>query len=332
MNPLAALLLPLCLWLTAGPAAAGDYSDRPEAQRFVQLMVEKHGLDRQEVQALIDAARRKQSILDAISRPAEAKPWYQYRPIFVNQARIEGGVDYWNRNARILDQVREALAVDPALVVAIIGVETRYGRHAGRYRVLDALATLGFDYPPRADFFRGQLEQFLLLAREEGVDPLKATGSYAGAMGHGQFIPSSYRRYAVDFDGDGQRDLWNSRRDIIASVANYLRRHGWQLGGPVALRARVSGESWKPLLDKGLKPSLPVTRLAGLGIRLDGEPPAGEKVALLALEGRKTPEYWAVFNNFHVITRYNRSPLYAMAVHQLAEAISEARAAGEPLE
>ncbi len=314
------LLLSALSWNT--PLFAGDYSNHPEARRFVDEMVEKHGLPRAEVQAAIDAARRRQSILDAIARPAEAKPWYQYRPIFLTEDRIRGGVAYWREHRAILDDVRDKLGVDPAYVVAIIGVETRYGKHAGRYRVLDALATLGFDYPPRGAFFRGQLEEFLLLAREEHIDVLKATGSYAGAMGHGQFIPGSYRNYAIDFDGDGRRDLWRSPRDIIGSVANYLRRHGWRLGAPVAQRARVEGEAYRSLLEKGLKPAVKVAELGRYGVQPVGAADPQARVALIELEQENGPEYWLGYDNFHVITRYNRSPLYAMAVHQLAGEIA----------
>ncbi len=311
--------------LLALNARAGDFSDMPAARAFIDRMVEVHGLDRAEVTALIGEARRKDSILEAISRPAEAKPWHEYRPIFVNRARIDGGLAYWDTHQALLERVAERLQVDPAYIVAIVGVETRYGGHAGRFRVLDALATLGFAYPPRSAFFTGELEQFLLLAREERLDPREALGSYAGAMGHGQFIPSSYRRYAIDFDGDGRRDLWHSDADILGSVANYLKVHGWEYRGPVAVRARLEGEPPAGLLAAGPKPHLPAARLAEWGLvpatPLEDERPVG----LLELAGADGPEYWITCNNFQVITRYNRSPLYAMAVHQLAQAIAAQR-------
>ena len=318
-----ALLFALLMAAQPLPLHAGSYADNPQAQRFIDEMVKKHGFDRAELQALFGRIEKKQSILDAISRPAEAKPWHEYRPIFLTDSRIEGGVEYWRENREILDKAADAFGVDPRVIVAIIGVETRYGQHAGRYRVADALATLAFDYPPRAKFFRSELEQFLLLTREERVDPLDAKGSYAGAMGHGQFIPSSYREYAVDFDDDGHRDLWHSRYDIIGSVANYLSRHGWQRGAPVAQPGKVSGNDWHGFLDKGLKPSVPLGRLRAAGVQvaagLGDELPA----ALLELEGENGAEYWVGFNNFYVITRYNRSPLYAMAVHQLSQEIEK---------
>ncbi len=312
--------------LLALGARAGDFSDDPAARAFIDRMVKVHGLDRTEVTALIDAAQRKDSILSAISRPAEAKPWHEYRPIFVNRARIDGGLAYWDTHEALLDRVAERLQVDPAYIVAIVGVETRYGQHAGRFRVLDALATLAFAYPPRSRFFTGELEQFLLLTREERVDPREALGSYAGAMGHGQFIPSSYRRYAIDFDGDGRRDLWHSDPDILGSVANYLKVHGWEYGGPVAVRARLEGERPGELLAAGLKPHLPAARLAEWGV-IPETPLADDRpVGLIELAGADGPEYWVTCNNFHVVTRYNRSPLYAMAVHQLAQAIAAEQA------
>ncbi|MAT65779.1 MAG: lytic murein transglycosylase B [Gammaproteobacteria bacterium] len=315
------------LALFSGPVAATSYADHPLADDFVQELVEA-GFEADEVRGWLRSAERKQSILDAISRPAEAKPWFQYRPIFVNRERIELGAVYWDEHAAILERVEQELGVDPRVIVAIVGVETRYGRHAGRYRVLDALATLGFDYPPRADFFRRELHQFFLLSREEGIDMADALGSYAGAMGHGQFIPSSYRHYAVDFDQDGQRNLWHSPEDILGSVANYLHEHGWEHGAPVAVRASVEGEAHQALLEAGVKPSIAAAKLGEYGVRTETAIDPDTRVGLIALETADGQEYWVVFNNFHVITRYNRSPLYAMAVHQLSRAIAERREQG----
>jgi membrane-bound lytic murein transglycosylase B len=304
---------------------ANNYGAHPQANAFVEDMVTRYQMSRPELEALMTDAQRRQSILDAIARPAEAKPWFEYRPIFLKPARIEGGVAFWNNNTAILDKAAEHFGVDPRVIVAIIGVETRYGANAGRYRVLDALATLAFDYQPRSKFFRGELEQFLLLTQEEDVDPRAALGSYAGAMGYGQFIPSSYRRYAVDFDQNGKRDLWGSPYDIIGSVANYLHVHGWQRGQPVAVRAGVTGNTYAGLIGKDLKPRTTVAEMRKLGVKPEQEVEAGLRGALIELEGRDGPEYWIVFNNFYVITRYNRSPLYAMAVNQLSEAIDAER-------
>lgn len=322
---LSLLLLQWPLLASCATTPATHYAAHPEARAFIDEMVERHRLPRTEVEAALAQAERQQSILDAISRPAEAKPWRDYRPIFLTEARIAGGADFWNGNAAILEETSAQFGVDTDVIVAIIGVETRYGSHTGRYRVLDALATLAFDYPPRGEFFRGELEQFFLLAREEEIDPLEAKGSYAGAMGQGQFIPSSYRRYAVDFDGDGRRDLWNSQRDVLGSVANYLKVHGWEKGAPVVARAQVDGDAYRALLDKGLKPHLPAGELARYGVSTTEPIPAETPVALIELEGAEGPEHWVVFNNFYVITRYNRSPLYAMAVHQLGAEIAARR-------
>jgi membrane-bound lytic murein transglycosylase B len=306
-------------------AAMTHYAAHPEAAQFIADMAQRHQLPPAEVRALLAQAEKQQSILDAIARPAEAKPWRDYRPIFVTRARIDGGVQFWADNADILGAAEQEFGVDARVIVAIIGVETRYGSNTGRYRVLDALATLAFDYPPRASFFRGELENYLLLVREEQVDALTAKGSYAGAMGQGQFIPSSYRNYAVDFDGDGKRDLWNSPRDILGSVANYLKVHGWQLGAPVVARASVDGEGYRALLEKGVKPHMPLRELAQHGVRAGTSADPDTEVALIELDGADGLEHWVVFNNFYVITRYNRSQLYAMAVHQLSEEIAAAR-------
>lgn len=324
------LLLAL-LALFTGPVLADNYAEHPRAEAFIEEMAEA-GFDADEVRGWLRAAEKKQSILDAISRPAEAKPWFEYRPIFVNRERIELGAVYWDEHEAILEQVEEQLGVDPRVIVAIVGVETRYGRHAGRYRVLDALATLGFDYPPRADFFRKELREFFLLSREEGIDMGDALGSYAGAMGHGQFIPSSYRHYAVDFDGDGQRNLWNSPQDILGSVGNYLHVHGWEHEAPVAVPARVEGEAHQALLEAGIRPGIKAAELDGYGVTPESGIDPEARVGLIALETAHGQEYWVVFNNFYVITRYNRSPLYAMAVHQLATAIAERRAHGRGLD
>lgn len=318
----AALLLPGAA--TQEALAHASFAGDPQAGAFIDDMVSRHGFDRRRLQTLFAGAQKREDILAAIARPAESKPWYEYRPIFVNQARIDGGVDFWQRNASILRRVERDYGVDASIIVAIIGVETRYGRNTGRYRVIDALSTLAFAYPPRSRFFRSELEQFLLLARDERVDLNKALGSYAGAMGYGQFIPSSYRRFAVDVDGDGRRDLWDSMEDIIGSVANYFREHGWALHQNVARRARVERTPDGALLDGGLKPTRTAGALAAAGISARPPLPPDTPVALLALENGSDPEYWLTLNNFYVITRYNRSPLYAMAVYQLSEAIRDA--------
>ncbi len=315
----------LILWsLAMATATAGELEDRhPGSAAFVKEVAERHGLAPHAVSALLATAERRQDIIDAITRPAEAKPWRDYRPIFVTPARVENGVSFWAENREILDQVEAQFGVPAPLVVAIIGVETNYGRRTGRYRVLDALATLAFHYPPRARFFRSELEQFLLLGQEESLPLEQLKGSYAGAMGLGQFISSSYRHYAVDFDRDGQRDLWGSRADAIASVANYFRRHGWRAGQPVASLATRSAGA-RELERLPLKPSYPLAQLIEWGYR-PSEPVAEHDLAtLIELDGEQGPEFWIGFHNFYVISRYNHSALYALAVYQLSEALTAA--------
>ena len=285
-------------------------------------MVAKHGFSESALQDVFSQAERRDDILELMSKPAEKRlSWFEYRKIFLTRERIEGGVRFWKQNAATLADAAAVFGVDPQIVIAIIGVETRYGVNTGRHRVIDALATLAFDYPPRSEFFTGELEQYLLLAREEHIDLLTTTGSYAGAMGYGQFIPSSYRRFAVDFDDNGKRDLWDSPRDIIGSIANYFKAHGWEQGQPVAVRADVSGDNLQALLDLGYKPNTVLDALRHDGVTPVTPMPDSLTAALLQLDQQDGPEYWLAFNNFYVITRYNTSPLYAMAVYQLSEAI-----------
>jgi membrane-bound lytic murein transglycosylase B len=309
----------------AGTAVLAGYGDQPQVQAFIADMVDRHDFNRDELQEVLAQAERRDDIIELMSKPAEKRlAWYEYRKIFLTSSRIDGGVAFWTQYADILAKAEKAFGVDPQIVVAIIGVETRYGSNTGRHRVLDALSTLAFDYPPRSKFFTSELEQYLLLAREENIDLLSATGSYAGAMGYGQFIPSSYRNYAVDFDASGTRDLWDSPMDIIGSVANYFQAHGWEQGGPVAVRAEVTGDAYQPLLELGYKPNTVLHAMRHDGVTPVTEMPDDLEAALIAFEQQDGPEYWLGFNNFYVITRYNHSPLYAMAVYQLSEEIRAA--------
>ncbi len=321
MKPLALLLLTLVLPV----AAAGEPTADPAAVKgFIDEMVTAHHFDRRRLQTLFAEVKIHQSILDAISRPAESKPWKEYRPIFLTADRREGGVRFWREHAATLARAREKYGVPEQIIVAIIGVETRYGRHAGRFRVLDALSTLAFAYPPRSAFFRKELEEYLLMTRDEKLPPEKQLGSYAGAMGMPQFMPSSFRQYAVDFDGDGRRDLWNNPADVIGSVANYFYRHRWHPGEPVAHRVRVHGSRYRELIDGDLQPRRSQDELLALGVVLPQGLPPHLKGALIELDGADGPEYWVVWHNFHVISRYNHSALYAMAVYQLGQEIRQA--------
>jgi membrane-bound lytic murein transglycosylase B len=296
-----------------------------ELPAFIQQMAEKHGFDPVALATLFQQVTIEQKILDAISRPAEAKPWHQYWPIFLTEARIREGVTFWEQNRAALERAEQEFGVPQEMIVAILGVETRYGRHTGGYRVLDALATLAFAYPPRAAFFRGELEQYLLLAREEGLDPLSVRGSYAGAMGQAQFIASSYRRYAVDFSGDGKRDLWGDTQDAIGSVANYFKQHQWQRGGAITLPALAGGGDLKAMVQKGLKPHTTVAQLRQQNVFAADRVEPQALAALIELQTAFGVEYWLGLQNFYVITRYNRSPLYAMAAYQLGQAIVSER-------
>ncbi len=306
-----------------GPPTAFDM-DRPEIRTFIDDVVGRTGLERQGVIAVLSQGMRQPRILEAMSRPAErVSPWWQYRARFLTEQRIREGAQFWREHRQRLEAIEAQTGVPAAYIVSIIGVETFYGRITGSFRVLDALMTLGFDYPPRAEFFRGELEQFLLLAREEAVDPLAALGSYAGAMGAPQFIPSSYRRFAVDGGGDGSRNLFRDWDDVVASVANYFKVHGWQRGAPVLAEAQADPELMATLDPRNLTPNATVASLQSRGVRLDRDDlPAGLPALLMPAELENQPNVRVGFPNFVVITRYNRSIRYAMAVHDLAQALT----------
>ncbi len=299
-------------------------SNNPHVQRFIEEMVTQHGFEESVLTDIFGHTNVRQEIIDAITRPAEAKPWFQYRSIFVTPSRTREGAEFMTNHAESLAKAEATFGVPPEVITAIIGVESRYGRHRGKFRVMDALATLAFHYPPRAKFFRRELEQFLLLTREEAMDVLSLNGSYAGAMGQPQFIASSFRHYAVDFDGDGKRDLWHNTTDVIGSVANYFKSHGWRRGQPIASRVQVSGSRYKKVLAKGIKPHSRIKDLAEQGVIVEGGLAVDSKGALIELEAEASREYWLGLQNFYVITRYNHSALYAMAVYQLSDAIASA--------
>jgi membrane-bound lytic murein transglycosylase B len=309
----------IALIITA-PIATATGFDTARVQAFSEKMQADHGFNASRVAAALGQAKFRQSIIDAITRPAEAKPWYQYRPIFLTGKRIRAGVAFWRAHAGELDAAREKYGVDPAIIVAIIGVESFYGTRAGSYPVIDSLATLAFGYPPRSDFFTSELEQFFLLTREQGLDPLQPTGSYAGAMGAPQFIASSYRHYAVDFDGDGKADIWNDWADIIGSVANYFHAHGWQAGAPVAVPAALRKGHAEPVADGDLTTA---DALRQEGLFFSEGIPGDSKAMLVSLDNGAgdDPDYWVGLENFWCITRYNHSPLYAMAAWQLSDEI-----------
>ena len=313
----------LCLLLTA---CTGNIKDSESYPAFINKMVTTHQFDAAKLNELFQSVEIQEDILKKISSPAESMPWYKYRKIFMTDARINGGVTFWQENEPTLTAVEQQTGVPAEIIIAILGVETSYGQKTGNYRVIDALSTLAFAYPPRSPFFLGELESFLLLCRNEHLNPLEPTGSYAGAMGMPQFMPSSFNNYAVDFDNDGRRDIWHNKSDVIASVANYFIKHQWQPGQAIALPVSATGERYKTALTRNLKPDLRLAGLESLNLKLSRPLPLNTKVKLLAFEqetfGQKPgEELWAGLDNFYVITRYNHSPLYAMAVYQLSQAI-----------
>jgi membrane-bound lytic murein transglycosylase B len=300
------------------PALAFDIK-RPEVHSFIDTMTREHGFEKAKLEALLKSAETKRPILDAISKPAErVVPWWEYRERFLTEKRINQGADFWLGHGEKLKQIP-----DPQLantVVGILGVETSYGRITGKYKVLDALVTLGFDYPPRGEFFLGELKEFLLLSREEKVDPATVLGSYAGAMGAAQFISSSYRKWAVDGDTDGHRDLWHSWDDVIGSIANYLLQNGWVNGQPVVVEATLDNPDMSRF-DVKLALNETVQSLRDKGVKFETALPPDAPAMLVVGQGKDGPLYRVGFNNFYAITRYNRSPMYAMAVHDLGGAI-----------
>ena len=304
-------------------ALGSDYQSRPEAREFVRELAEEQEFDAQALLSSLAQATYQQEVIDSISRPAEKElTWAEYQDIFLTEERIESGVKFMSEHEAALRAAHETYGVPPVIVTAIIGVETMYGQISGDYRVLDALTTLTFDYPPRAKFFRGQLKEFFRLAREEDKPITSFMGSYAGAMGLGQFIPSSYRHYAVDFDGDGLRDIWHNPTDAIGSVANYFKAHDWQQGADITFTIEP-GDLPQDLFNVDLKPSISIADLAALG--LQGVPEGldqNQRVSPMRLEGEEGDEFWLGLHNFYVITRYNHSHLYAMAVFQVSEALN----------
>lgn len=311
----------------AQTAATTGAAQRPEVRAFIHDMVVRHDFDRSQLLNLFAQVEFRDDIIARMTRPAErVLVWHEYREIFLDRQRIDGGVAFWREHADTLARAEQVYGVPAEIIVAIIGVETRYGRITGRDAVMDALTTLAFDFPRRADFFRSELEHYLLLTREERIDPLSLKGSYAGAMGIAQFMPSSYRAYAIDFSGDGRRDLWNNPVDAIGSVASYLAEHGWQRDGRITVDATLENTQAADLISNGLnRPQQTLRDWRALGVRPEVQGLDETLTAnLLAFEATWGTWYQLTFNNFYVITRYNRSRLYAMAVYELAQAIRSA--------
>jgi membrane-bound lytic murein transglycosylase B len=331
------LTLILCVvGALARPAIAVDIH-RPDVKSFIDELSGKDSISKRQLRKLLRAAKSQPAIIEAMDRPAEkAKPWYEYRPIFLTERRIREGTEFWIAHRQELDRASVKSGVAPEYLAAIVGVETYYGRLTGSYRVLDALTTLAFDYPARAKFFRDELAQFILLARDIGFDPLVVKGSYAGAMGAPQFMPSNYRRYAVDASADGRIDLWNNWSDVCASVGNYLKEHGWNAGEPVLSEAAVDTGRTADLDGRKLALADTVESLKAKGVTFDSSLPPDAPAILIAADESDGVHWRVGYNNFYVITRYNHSALYAMAVYELAAAVKQrvllhdAAAAGAP--
>ncbi len=336
MNPVrfvrAAAVATVCL---SGAISSAFAQDSAQSQAdFIARMVETHGFERDSLEALFAEIEINERVLEAISRPAErVLAWHEYQDIFLTDARIASGVEFWAENADRIEAVSEVYGVPARMIVAILGIETWFGTRMGRYRVLESLSTLAFAYPRRSRFFTNELEAFLLLARDEQFDPLGVLGSYAGAMGAGQFIPTSFRAYAVDGDADGRRDLWENWEDVLSSVANYFKVHGWRADEPVVARATraLGANSSAPANSMDLNET--IASLKARGYEFSTALPDSTPVTVLGLDGREGKEYWVGFHNFRVITRYNRSVMYALVAQQLGEAIAaalERSAAAQP--
>ena len=314
------LLVTVLVAMAPGYLGAANYAQHAAAMAFADDIAQRHGLPARPVRALIGAGQRRDDILRLMRRPAEGKPWHAYRAIFLTDQRIRQGIRFWRDHRKTLQRMAREIGIDPYTVIAVIGVETYYGGNMGSHRVLDALTTPAFDYPKRARFFSKELEHFVLLTQRQGIDALIVKGSYAGAMGLGQFMPSSYRAYARDGDADGRIDLWNSVDDAIFSVANYFKRHGWRTGEAVVAPVLAIGDT-RP--DKRLKPTRTLRTVSNTGLitptRLDPD----AKVTLIELESKHGNVHWLGLHNFYVITRYNHSHKYAMAVTQLSQAIRQ---------
>ena len=323
----AALAFGACSAALAAPAAPPAYGQRPEVRAFIRELVERRAFVEKELAFLFSRARRLPAVLKAIEPPSgRARSWEAYRATFVNERHVQAGLEFWRAHGATLERAARAYGVPEAVIVAILGVETFYGRNTGRWRVVDALATLAFDYPPRAEFFRQELESYLVYAREAGIDVFSVHGSYAGAIGIPQFMPGSYLKYAVDFDGDGVSDLRASAADAIGSVANFLKAHGWRPGEPVTLPARVNGAAHRAMLEAGIEPRFTLADLRRFGVETRSGLALETPVALVDLETPARPtEYRLGMRNFYVLTRYNRSSFYASAVADLAAALRAAR-------
>jgi membrane-bound lytic murein transglycosylase B len=325
-------LVAVCLATPSGVSArasAGGFAEREDVREFIEEMHDRHGFDRARLMRLFKQAQPQPRALKAMLPPKDpsVRSWQTYRARFVEPSRIEGGLRFWEAHGHTLEMARRTYGVPEEIIVAIIGIETIYGRNTGKFPALATLATLAFDYPPRADLFRRELEALLLLAQEEHRDPLTYTGSYAGALGLPQFLPSSIRNWGLDFDGDGHVDLAASAVDAIGSVANFLASHGWETDGPIAAPARVSGDRFGELVDAGILPRITPAEMAAYGVDFAVDAAQLPCALIDLVTPNEATEYWLGYRNFYVITRYNRSSFYAMAVYALSRELRNVREA-----
>jgi membrane-bound lytic murein transglycosylase B len=321
------------LHATVAWSQSSSYPNRKDVKEFVAEMAKRHGFSKRELNRVLGQAQYQPAIVRAMEQPPESAlaSWQAYRSIFIKPERIEAGAQFWNRNAGALKRAEAEYGVPEDVIIGIIGVETTFGKNIGTFRVIDALATLAFDYPKRGAYFRGELEHYLVFSRERKIDPLKMKGSYAGAIGIPQFMPGSFRRFAVDFDGDGQINLATSPADAIGSIGNFLKSHGWVRGQPVAIAAQVSGDGWRKLAESGIVPETRFSDLPGYGVKVAADLPEDTLCALIELESPgQASDVRVTLKNFFVLTRYNRSNLYAAAVLDLAAEIAKARSAAAP--
>ena len=320
-------LLFLTVQLITPAHADSHFINRPDVQAFIIKMVKKHGFNKSQLDNLFNAVKIRPQVIRHINKPLEKELWDTYQMLFVNEWRIQHGVKFWNQYEAALQQAEATYGVPASIIVATIGVETKYGQKMGEYRVMDSLTNLAFSDSSRAPFFRRELEQFLLLTQEEHLDPFKIMGSYAGAIGQPQFMPSSYRHYAVNFSKSGKTDLINNEVDVIGSIANYYRKHGWKNNEPVAIQAMIIGNRYDYLLKKNkIKQPLTLAELSQYGVLPNRKFTNDEhKVKVIELQKHYSKEYWLGFRNFSVIKRYNSSDLYAMAVYQLSIYITDLR-------
>jgi membrane-bound lytic murein transglycosylase B len=329
-NILRTVVLVAALSFGGAPASAAvSYAKRDDVKQFISVMMQKHGFTKKQLESVFARVQAQPGVLKSMTlAPESSRAWRSYRAIFLSPQRIDAGVRFWSRHTEVLERASAEFGVPEEIILGIIGVETTYGRNMGSYRVIDTLTTLAFDSPNRGEFFRSQLESFLLYTRETKTDVFRMKGSYAGAIGIPQFMPGSYRRFAVDYDGDGRKDLAESPADAVGSVANFLREHGWQRGQMTAVPATVTGPAARLLVDSGVKPLYRAADLPSFGVKPARDLDDDTLCSLIELESPDQPsQYWVGLHNFWVLTRYNRAVFYGVAVLELGRAVKEAKAA-----